>query len=97
MAWSATATSVYFRNQTHICTVACLDNDAPSSQAFTFAGAGMGDMTRDPREVELTKVGSGADVETGFMVTAMSRTGFTLRKLTAGGAGGLVTLRLRFK
>jgi hypothetical protein len=85
MAWGA-GTAVLDRHQTKIVNITFDCADAPSAQAYTFAGIGMGDCYRVPRHAKVTRL-TGPNSESEFQITAMSRTGFTIAKLTNGGAG----------
>lgn len=97
MPFSAQVTKVIDKHQTKIATFTCADTDAPGTQqAYTWAGAGMGDHTREPTFPELVQV-AGPDTESQFMITAMSKTGFTVRKTTAGAGGAQITMRVKIK
>ena len=94
MPFSAQVTRVQNRNQTKKCTLTCLDNDAAGTfQAYAWANAigGMGASHRPPREATITKL-TGPNSESEFQIEAMSVSGFTIRKLTAGAAVALITL-----
>jgi hypothetical protein len=79
-------TAVLDRHQTKIVNIPYDCSDAANAVAYTFAGCGMGDAYRVPRFAKITRL-TGPNSESEFQITAMSRTGFTIAKLTAGGAG----------
>jgi hypothetical protein len=90
------ATAVKNRNQTKIVSIPFDCGDAANAVAYTFAAiAGMSDCYRTPRHASITRM-TGPNSESEFQITAMSKTGFTIAKLTAGGAGaGTLLVRLQ--
>jgi len=94
----AFGTSVLDGRRTKVCTVTCLDNDAAADLAVAFLANGMTDMqgAAVPLAYGWTLTTS-TDFALLFAITAVAATGFTIRKLTAAGAGGAVTVRCWFR
>ena len=95
MPFSAQVTKVRDSNQTKICTLTCLDTDAPgTTQAYLFANAigGMRPCHRGPTFAHVEKL-AGPDSESEFQIQP-SFNGFTITKLTAGITGNQITLQV---
>lgn len=93
MPFSAQVTRVRDSNQTKICTLTCVDTDAPgTAQAYLFANAigGMRPCHKVPTWAEVTKL-TGPDSESEFQVVP-TLNGFTITKLTAGAVNAPITL-----
>jgi hypothetical protein len=99
MAFSAQVTRVENHNQRKVCTLTCMDNDAPGSvQAYLWANAvgGMSPHYRTPRDATITRV-TGPNSESEFQIEAMTVAGFVIRKLTAGAAAAQCTLSIEIE
>lgn len=90
--------SVYDGKRCKIFTASCLDNDAAADLTTTFAANGMTAFqgTAIPLEAAIVATTS-SDQTVDWALTALSNTGFTLRKLTAAGAGAAVTVRVTLR
>lgn len=90
------AVAVKNRNQTKIVMIPFDAGDAANAVAYTYATiAGMSASHRTPRHATITRL-TGPNSESEFQITAMSTTGFTIAKLTAGGAGaGTLLVKLQ--
>jgi hypothetical protein len=87
-------TRILDRNQTKIVEIPYDCGDAPNAVAYTFAGCGCRPCHKTPTFAKITRL-TGPNSESEFQITAMSTTGFTIAKVTAGGAG-VATLRVKF-
>jgi hypothetical protein len=89
MAWGA-PTAVLDRHQTKIVRIpfdaADVPPGNPAALVVVFAAIGMGDCYRVPLFAKITRL-TGPNSESEFQITAMARTGFTIQKVTNGGAG----------
>ena len=90
--------------QTKVVTITATDNiDATTTISPTWTGAGPGgyahtlNLQSTPLSVTIQRTDSVDSAASQFAVTAMSTTGFTLRKLTQGGGANALTLRLTFR
>jgi hypothetical protein len=82
---------------TKVCTITCLDNDAAADLAVVFLANGMTNFQAVPGapiDYYWTKTAAAADNATDYMISAVATTGFTIRKLTAAGAGAAITIRV---
>jgi len=99
----AVGTTVVSGTYTKVVTVTCNDNDVAADISPTWTGAGPGgyaqavNLQDTPVSVSLVRTTSPDTANSEFAVTAMSTTGFTLRKLSAGGGANAITLRLTFR
>jgi hypothetical protein len=93
LAFGATALNTV---NTKIFTVTCLDSDGAANLAVAFDGAAgrPNAMAVAPTDIHLVRTIAPDTANSTFAVTASATTGITLRKLTGGGAGDAISLRI---
>ena len=95
LAFGAT---IYNGVRCKIFTITCLDNDAAADLAVAFNGAGGRPTALPAAPLEASyHVEASTDFDLQFMLTGLGAgggAGLTIRKLTAAGAGGNVTVRV---
>ena len=100
MALALTGTPATFDGRRcKIVEVTDVDNAAANQLAVTFAAAGMTDFQGNaiPTEIGVVCTASAADVAIAVAIIAVSAAGFTIRKLTAGGAANAKVWRVTLR